>query len=193
MFGESAGGGSIMHQITAFGGLHRSAYFQQAILQSPGFAVVSSNFQEQTALNTYLSLLHVKSVAEARLLPSSDLIAANIKAVGGAPYGSATFGPVVDGLITPGPPGKLLLQGSFDKSVNVMVGHNAEEGLVFTDPEITSEVAFQRFLATSFPDINPEVLTFIDKVLYPAVFDGSLGYTDYFSRADLLASEIGFT
>ena len=34
--GESAGGGSIMHQITAFGGLKGAAPFQQAILQSPG-------------------------------------------------------------------------------------------------------------------------------------------------------------
>lgn len=36
VMGESAGGGSIMHQITAFGGLQGPAPFQQAILQSPG-------------------------------------------------------------------------------------------------------------------------------------------------------------
>ena len=37
VIGESAGGGSIMHQITAFGGLNGRAPFQQAVLQSPGF------------------------------------------------------------------------------------------------------------------------------------------------------------
>lgn len=35
VFGESAGAGSIMHQITAFGGLQGPAPFQQAVLQSP--------------------------------------------------------------------------------------------------------------------------------------------------------------
>ena len=39
VLGESAGGGSIMHQITAHGGLKGPAPFQQAIMQSPGLYV----------------------------------------------------------------------------------------------------------------------------------------------------------
>ena len=39
VMGESAGGGSIMHQITAFGGLEGRVPFQQAIMQSPGLYV----------------------------------------------------------------------------------------------------------------------------------------------------------
>lgn len=193
VFGESAGGASIMHQITAFGGLHGPAHFQQAILQSAAFLPTPSNFQQQEVLDGYLSLLKVKSVAEARSLPSSALIAANIKAVGGSRYGSNTFGPVVDGVISPSLPGKLLLQGSFDRSIKVMVGHNADEGLSFVDPAIKTDAVFREFIRESFPGISSKVLDLLDKVLYPAVFDGSLGYTDYFSRADLVTSELGFT
>lgn len=39
VMGESAGGGSIMHQITAFGNQQGPAPFQQAIMQSPGLYV----------------------------------------------------------------------------------------------------------------------------------------------------------
>ena len=46
VMGESAGGGSIMHQITAFGGLNGPAPFQQAILQSPGLYGVTLPSQE---------------------------------------------------------------------------------------------------------------------------------------------------
>lgn len=193
MFGESAGGSSIMHQITAFGGLHGPNHFQQAIMQSPAFTPRPSNFQQEETFNKYLSLLNVKSITEARSLPSSALIVANIKAVGGADYGDATFGPVVDGLITPGLPGKLLLQGSFDKSINVMVGHNADEGLTFTNPELTSDAAIKTFILKFFPGISPQVVDYINKILYPAVFDGSQGYTDFISRAVLLTSDVGFT
>lgn len=193
VFGESAGGGSILHQITAFGGLHGPAHFQQAILQSPAFEPTPSNFEQQETFDGYLSLLKVKSIAEARSLPSSDLIAANIKAVGGASYGVATFGPVVDGLITPGLPGKLLLQGSFDKDIKVMFGINADEGLSFTNPELTNDAAFRSFVLATFPGISSSVVDYIEKVLYPAVFDGSLGYTDYIGRAVLITSELGFT
>ncbi|KAJ6195891.1 hypothetical protein J3E72DRAFT_197121, partial [Bipolaris maydis] len=41
VFRESAGGSSIMHQITAYGG-RCSAKFQQAVIQSPGWHSVTS-------------------------------------------------------------------------------------------------------------------------------------------------------
>lgn len=40
-------GGSIMHQITAFGGLAGKAPFQQAVLQSAAFQNVSDSEEQQ--------------------------------------------------------------------------------------------------------------------------------------------------
>ena len=182
-----------MHQITAFGGLRGPAPFQQAILQSPAFQLVPSSFKQQQIFETYLSLLKVKSLAEARRLPSTALIEANAAAVGPATYGSSTFGPVVDGLFTPALPGRLLLQGSFDKNVNVMVGHNADEGLIYTDPSVQNDTAFRDFIAINLPSVSPSVIEYIDKTLYPEVFDGSYGYTDVVGRNDLVVSESIFT
>lgn len=132
VFGESAGGGSIMHQITAYGGLNGSVPFQQAVLQSPGFQPLVSNQQQEQILNGFLGLLtdigyNVSTIEEARQLEFSALQTANVIQVGLSPYGSFTYGPAVDGDFVPQLPGELLLHGQFDKNLRVMVGHNADE------------------------------------------------------------------
>ena len=73
------------------------------------------------------------------------------------------------------------------------MGHNANEGLLFTDPAVTNDSALATDLSISFPDINPAVKAYILDVLYPPVFDGSLGYKDEISRTDLIISESTFT
>ncbi|KAL9118166.1 MAG: hypothetical protein Q9187_005294, partial [Circinaria calcarea] len=193
VFGESAGGGSIMHQITAFGGLAGPAPFAQAVLQSPAFQNRPGSLQQEETLQTFLSLLNVTSIEEARQLPSEALIKANAQQVGASTYGQFSYGPVVDGLFAPALPGRLLLQGSFDKNVKVMVGHNANEGLIFIDPAIMNSTDFAEYLAISFPDASAGTLNYIETVLYPPVFDGSFGYTSEIQRANLVLSESTFT
>ena len=182
-----------MHQITAFGGLKGPAPFQQAIPQSPGWTLNQSNFQQESTLNGFLSYLNVSTIQQARTLPSSALILANILQEGGSTYGGFTYGPVVDGSFVPALPGKLLLQGSYDKSLKIMVGHNADEGLLFTNPLITTSDAYNQFLAASFPNISPAVASYIENVLYPPIFNGSYGYTDNIGRTALTTSEGLFT
>ena len=193
VIGESAGGGSIMHQLTAFGGLNGPVPFQQAIIQSPYAINVRDSFEQQKTFLDFLSLLKVNTVAEARNLPSSILIAANSLQVGQSPYGFFTYGPVLDGRFAPASLAKLLQQGWFDKNVKVMVAHNANEGFYFTDPSIRNESAFVETFRRGFPSISLTDSEYIANVLYPPVFDGSYGYTDQFTREALLLSDIGFT
>ena len=196
VIGESAGGGSIMHQITAFGGLKGPAPFQQAILQSPGFQNVVSNLQEEEIFDNFLTLLNVSTIDEVRQLPSSALITANIIQVAKSTYGLFTYGPVVDGLFAPAIPGKLLLQGSYDHDLTLMLGHNADEGLVFTNPEVMNDTAFNEYLLQTFPTINPTVASYIENVLYPPDMPGVLGttgYSDETGRLVLTISESTFT
>lgn len=196
VIGESAGGGSIFHQITAFGGLKGPAPFQQAVLQSAAFQNIPSNFQQEQIFNTFLSLLKVSTVEEARQLPSSALIAANIVQVANSSYGDFTWGPVVDGLFAPAIPGKLLLQGSYDHDLTLMLGHNADEGLDFTNPGITNDTSFNEYVLQAFPTIQPSVARYIEEVLYPPNMPGVLGlsgYSDEIGRVDLVVSESTFT
>lgn len=197
VFGESAGGGSIMHQITAYGGLKGPVPFQQAIPQSPGFQPFVSNQQQEDIFNAYLTLLNVTTVDEARSLPYSKLQTANIIQVGLSSYGDFTYGPTVDGKFVPALPGELLLHGQYDKNLKLMLGHNADEGLLFTSPFIQNNSDFAESLQTNFPTIRawPQVLEYITNTLYPPIFDGSQaqGYTNQIARAAALTSEAIFT
>ncbi|KAI9716644.1 MAG: hypothetical protein M1812_005182 [Candelaria pacifica] len=188
--GESAGGGSIMHHITAYGGKRGPAPFQQAVSQSGAFFPITSNEQQELSFNAFLNASNAKTIEEARALPLETLRNANSKIVSGSSYGLYTFGPVVDGEYVPALPGQLLLQGAFDKNVTLMIGHNANEGFRFTSPFVQTPKALNDSLMTSFPSIKPDILAYITEVLYP---DKSPLYNTTLSRAALITSESSFS
>ncbi|KAF1989503.1 alpha/beta-hydrolase [Aulographum hederae CBS 113979] len=193
VIGESAGGGSIMHQITAYGGTRGPVPFQRAIPQSPGFIPITSQSLQDQITQSFLDYANVSTLAEARALSSSTLIAANSLQVMRSPYSGYTYGPAVDGVFVPDTPSRLLAAGRFDKDVEVMVGHNADEGLLFTDPFIRTESNLSSFLSANFPTAPQEVLEYVTSTLYPPDYSGSQGYTDIFSRVSLMLSELAFT
>ncbi|KAH7039472.1 Carboxylesterase [Macrophomina phaseolina] len=191
VLGESAGGGSIMHQITAFGGSAPSL-FQQAVPQSPGWQQIGSPYSQEQTFSNFLKEANVTSLAEARNLPSEDLMAANARLVAASPYGSYTFGPAIDGNIVPQDPKYLLNHGQFDRSVKILVGHNSNEGLLFVPP-VSKESDFVAFINTSFSSAKPAVIDYITNTLYPPIYDGSRGYRDLIGRVSLAVAESSFT
>jgi carboxylesterase type B len=195
VFGESAGGGSIMHQITAYGGLQGPAPFAAAVPQSPGFFPTVSSSILEGQYDTFLALLNVSTLAEARKLPSSAIMAANAKQVASASYGTFVYGPSVDGDFVPALPGQLLARGQFDHNVSIMTGHNTMEGLLFSSPFVNNETALLAYVTSSFPQATPKTLQYMTQTLYPPIFDGSQaqGYTDQISRASAILSEAVFT
>ncbi|EKD18586.1 uncharacterized protein L3040_005955 [Drepanopeziza brunnea f. sp. 'multigermtubi'] len=197
VMGESAGGGSIMHQITAYGGKgpEAKAPFQQAIVQSGAFLPVPGMERQEAIYARFLSLAGVQTLAEARQLPTADLQFVNLMMLGEAKYGDFVFNPVVDGTFAPQLPGKALLDGSFDKSLHLMTGHNLEEGLIFTSPFVfTPETFSQNVVDVSFPDADrTNASDYILNTLYPDVLDGSLGYTNPVSRGAAIVSEALFS
>lgn len=74
-----------------------------------------------------------------------------------------------------------------------MVGHNGNEGLLFTPPYITSDNAFREYVTEQLPLATTEVIDYIAETLYPPTYDGSLGYRNDVQRAALLLSESVFT
>lgn len=194
IFGESAGGGSIMHQITAFGGGKGPVPFQQAVPQSPGWFPMSSQTMQEDAYRKFLQLTNSTSLADLRALSSEAVIRANKQQViYDSAYGLFTYGPVVDGNFVPLQPGQLLAQGRFAKDVRVMVGHNANEGALFTPPFVNISGNIDQLLRSNFGSISQQSLDYITETLYPDVFDGSQGYTTNFGRADTIISEAVFT
>lgn len=193
VMGESAGGGSIMHQVTAYGGNAGPSPFKQAIIQSPGWVPIMDDEQPEQTLQQFLGILNVSTIDEARSLSSEKLIAGNAYQIATkSQWGSFIYGPVVDGTFVPELPGKLLAEGNFDRNLNIMVGHNADEGLVFTSPDSRNATGLTALLHQQFPYMKKNVSDYISNVLYPPKYDGSYGYTSSLTRAALVISDLVF-
>lgn len=182
-----------MHQVTAYGGNAGPSPFKQAIIQSPGWSPIMDDEQPEQILQQFLGILNVSTIEEARNLSSEKLIAANSYQIATkSEYGSFIYGPVVDGSFVPALPGKLLAEGNFDRNLNIMVGHNADEGLVFTSPDSRNESGLTALLHQQFPYMKKNVSDYISTVLYPPKYDGSYGYTNSLTRTALAISDLVF-
>lgn len=94
VMGESAGGGSIIMQMTAYGS-GESPPFQQAITQSPAWEPGSAGPVVQNEIyERFLGILNVESLEEARQLPSQSVIDANHILMSTVEYGATFLGPV---------------------------------------------------------------------------------------------------
>ena len=91
VMGQSAGGGSVMHQITAYGGQRTSSPFSQAILQSPGFYPVTSNAVMEAKYDLVLQSANCTFAPQPleclKSLPEKHLKDINHAVVDAAPYG----------------------------------------------------------------------------------------------------------
>ena len=184
-----------MHHITAFGGMGGPPPFQKAIPQSPAWQLMVSNQQQEIIFRDFLDQANVSSLADLRAASSEVLSLANRRQVLSAPYGGFIFGPTVDGHLVPQPPGLLLLHGHFHRNIDLLIGHNAEEGLLFTNPFIQTEEDMLANLDISLPSSRawPRVQDNILTNLYPPVYDGSQNYTSVVARAAALVGESTFT
>lgn len=87
VMGESAGGGSILHQITAYGGRQGKAPFAQAVIQSPGFYPISSPDVMDRDYQSALKHAGCDTLEELRCLPEEKLKEVNLAVMDAAPYG----------------------------------------------------------------------------------------------------------
>ncbi|KAK7539308.1 acetylcholinesterase [Phyllosticta citribraziliensis] len=194
LLGESAGGGSILHQITAYGGL-LDVPFASAIPQSPAWFPTTSPREQEDQFNDLLREASVPAgggVDELRALPTADLQRANRRDVAASPYGFFKYGPSPDGFFVPADPKTLLNHRQFARKLRILSAHNTNEGLLFTPP-LNSDADFQGWARNAFRYAQPAVLSYITDTLYPNRLDGSLGYRDQVARAALLISEAAFT
>jgi carboxylesterase type B len=194
--GESAGAGSIMHHITSYGG-NGSVPFQPAIPQSPAFkpfvpAQSKAIFQQVLASASTLANKIISTAEQLRALPYEVLYELNQVVTGISTYGTFTFGLVVDPRpcsYVPDLPARLISEGKFH-NVSLTVGHNADEGLLFTPPYIQTQGELNEAIQMLFPTGNASVISYITDVLYPPVYNGTYGYTSAIQRTTLAISDL---
>jgi carboxylesterase type B len=65
--------------------------------------------------------------------------------------------------------------------------------VVFTDPAVRTDAQLEEYLATVYPGMAPAIITYITKTLYPAIYDGSMPYSNSLDRFIFLITESIFT
>jgi carboxylesterase type B len=193
VMGESAGAASIVHHITAYGGTHGITPFQGAIPQSPAWSSIFDPRQEDEILSLFLTPLGVSTIDEARQLSAQNLSDANRFVVANSNYSTFTFGPSVDGDFVPDLPSRLLSDGRFDSSINVMVGHNANEGNLFAAIHVDNATAFAKLAPNTFPYTVESVLEEYSNDIYPPVFDGTYPWHNEEERIITSTAEFAIT
>ncbi|KAJ4395822.1 hypothetical protein N0V93_000036 [Gnomoniopsis smithogilvyi] len=188
VIGESAGAVSVWSQLTAFGSPNDTSLMKRAIIQSPA---QRPNFNAATyaqIFQQFVAASNVSSLSAARMLDTSALQAINRLTVGQAPFATLTYGANVDNDFIPALQTDLLAQGNFAHNVDVIVAHNANEGLIFTDQRIQNNTGLAGYLSGLMPSASPETIQNIIN-LYPEDFSGTQPYKTQLERLELVASE----
>lgn len=191
VMGKSAGGGSVLLHMMAYGGDDNDTTpFAQAIPQSP--YIEPTSVPTEGVFEKFLDLLNVSSLQEARQVDEQALIAANAEIIHSAPPNTYIFGPVIDGKYIPERPMQMLHEGRFDKSINVLATHTSFEGSWYFDPSVENEGDFSDWVNQTIPGLPEDIIGFLADDLYPPVFDGSWGYTSQATRQLALWGEAFF-
>ncbi|KAK0765220.1 hypothetical protein N5P37_002698 [Trichoderma harzianum] len=164
--GLSAGGGSTVHHITAYGGKKGPPPFARAFINSLGYFPIGSNFQAENITQYFLKFLNASTIEQARKLPARALMEANVAHTSSVET-NFIYGPAVDGDFVPALPGLLLLSGNFHKNVDLLLSHTRYEGGEYSQPFVQTDDDFKSLLHQLYPGIVDEVADYIIKDLYP--------------------------
>ncbi len=92
VMGESAGGGSIVSHLSAFGGIDGTSPFKRAVIQSPALKPVLDEAEVSSVYDTLLAVGSISSYNQARAKSTADLAAINQALIGQAAFSSTVFG-----------------------------------------------------------------------------------------------------
>lgn len=193
--GDSAGGGSVAHHLTAYGGEKETELFVGAIAESPFFPTQRTvpEMEPQYALfvkNANCSD-HADTMSCLRGQEPATIQAADVASA--FPGASETplwyFLPVVDGTLVPDELYTLFGLGRVNQ-VPVIVGDDNDEGTDFA-PNATSISDFLTFMQANYPRLNSDQLqqisdTYPPSALYPM-------HTTFFAAAAQAYGESTFT
>ncbi|KAK1992637.1 carboxylesterase [Colletotrichum falcatum] len=199
VLGESAGGGSVLHQITAYGSAGR-APFARAVLQSPGFEPNAGPVKQAQRYDNVLrwashfSNSSVATLGDLRRASLGVMDRVNQITVATAYWSSFGWGPATDGDFVPDPPGVLLSEGRFDASVEVLGAHNSDEGFIFATPLVgdDDDQYISALLKPLLPGASDRVFEHVAAVLYPAVYDGTYPWMTPLERTSATAADAWF-
>ncbi|KAL8717750.1 MAG: hypothetical protein Q9225_005036 [Loekoesia sp. 1 TL-2023] len=153
-WGESAGAGSILHQLVAFGGT-QDPLFSRAVLQSPAFQLMfdRKGLLEQTFNNfTALAGCAGQGVACLRAASAETLDKANTALNKRVTPGTFAVGPSTDGNLIRQLAVLEFASGHYTKiPTSFIFSHVSDEADLFVPPNIQTDPQFTAFIDSAFP------------------------------------------
>ncbi|OAX34783.1 alpha/beta-hydrolase [Rhizopogon vinicolor AM-OR11-026] len=157
LWGESAGGGSVLQQLVANAGNTQPPRFQAAITSSP-FLPSQYNYHDakpETLYSTVVNRTNCNSATDTlACLRATDvglLQAVNYAMSLESMYGTFTFTPVVDGTFIVERPSVTIGKGRLNAQ-RLLAVHNTNEGVIFVNPVGLPPLA--DYLAALFPSFG---------------------------------------
>ncbi|KAJ7880088.1 Alpha/Beta hydrolase protein [Mycena leptocephala] len=195
IYGESAGGASIVMQVAAFGG-SKPVPFKRAVAQSIGFGPTNTEAQNiEFFINTAEIAGCSTSGNEAMPCLRNASIGSIVSAINRIPAG-IVFGPVIEGPsgFLPDFPSRLITEGRI-ANVEFIGGHCTGDGNTFAggSPDtIQTDADLRRMVFGRWPGVTN---TTMDKALeiYPAPNVPGSPFATQYERATTMAGEIIFT
>ncbi|KAH6689775.1 lipase [Plectosphaerella plurivora] len=164
LWGQSAGGIAIGHQILAYGGEGADELFRGAIMVS-GTAGLATNAHLPTApqcLKGYQDILTATGCADAddtleclRGVDAFELYTAGLASA------TPSWWPMIDGDFIQGPATWQINAGRFSRNINIIAGANSDEaigGVQLTFPGIDSEAELTYLMGFVFPAARPSTI-----------------------------------
>ena len=185
-WGESAGAGSIMHQLVSFGGI-QDPLFSKAVTLSPAFQLLfdrkgalEQNFQNFTALAGCAG----QGVACLRAASAETLQTANTNLVEQAPSGTSIVGPAADGSLIRQLAVLELASGNFHKGIeSLILSHVSDEAFIFTPLGVTTDAQFSEYISEVYPPYAQSAgVNAAIEARYPPVMSAGSNYTTEFDR-----------
>ncbi|KAI0995973.1 hypothetical protein K3495_g12208 [Podosphaera aphanis] len=164
--GESAGAGSVMQQVLAFGGTEGTKYFTNGIVSSP-YLPSQHPFDGEEPTAAYNAFIKQVGCAEGRgnlsvfdCINTRDtytLQNASAYVSVSARYGEWAFVPVIDGSFIQKQPVVQLLAGEVN-GMRLLSGHNSDEAPAFVPQTIQDASDFDAYTRSIFPFENNDTL-----------------------------------
>ncbi|KAJ7488146.1 Alpha/Beta hydrolase protein [Mycena latifolia] len=194
IYGESAGGASIVMQVTAYGG-SKPAPFKRATAQSIGFGPTNTEAQTEAFFTSAAGFIGCPASGSSAMpcLRNASL-GAIVSAINRIPGGA--FAPVIEGPIgfLPDLPSRLIAQGKMS-TVEFTGGHCTGDGKTFaggSPDDFQSDDDIRRIVFTRWSGVSNAT---IDRALaiYPAPGTPGSPFATQWDRASTMAGDIVFT
>ncbi|KAF7918536.1 uncharacterized protein EAE98_009779 [Botrytis deweyae] len=157
--GLSAGGGSVLHHLTAYGG-QKGALFQRAISLSGGWQPITDQTTAESTFREFMTKYNgVSTLADLRDLrkvSEAQMMEANLQQIQNAPPGSFLYNPTAWGDFAPESPAKLLKNGEFLHDVQLILSHVFNEGGQFAKSFEDQGTTVPGFLDLAFPNVTKD-------------------------------------